>query len=269
MVDAIVSALRVYPVKSCKGIALERSAVEARGLRHDRRWMIVDAEGAFVTQRTAPRLALVAVRLEEGALVLGAPGLAELRVPLEEPAGAPRRRVQVWHDTVDAVDCGAEAARWVSAWLAFPASLVFMPDDVRRPVKPAYATPADIVGFADAFPILIASTSSLDDLNDRMDRPLPMDRFRPNIVVTGCPPWAEDGWKRVRIGEVAVRVPKPCDRCVVTTTDQETAQRGLEPLRALARFRRRGNDVLFAQNAVPDASGTVAVGDPVTVLERG
>jgi uncharacterized protein YcbX len=268
-VDAVVSALRIYPVKSCRGIALQTSRVEARGLCSDRRWMIVDERGEFVTQRTAPRLALVSVALEDGVspVVLRAPGLPELRLAPASPE-APRRRVQVWRDAVDAADCGLEAASWISAWLGFAASIVYMPDDTRRPVKRAYAQPADIVGFADGFPILLANAASLDDLNDRMEEPLPMDRFRPNLVVRGCAPWAEDGWRLIRVRELTIRIVKPCDRCVITTTDQETGERGVEPLRTLARFRRRENDVLFAQNAIPDGPGLVTVGDPVTVLER-
>jgi len=273
--DAIVSALWVYPVKSCKGIAVDRCAVDLRGLRSDRRWMIIDDQGVFVTQRTAPRLALVRVVLDADTLEMRAPEGGALRVPTALPPSSPRRRVRIWRDEVDAVDCGPDAARWISHWLGQPASLVFMPDDVRRQVKPAYALPDDIVGFADSFPLLIASTSSLGDLNARISAgspngapALPMDRFRPNVVESDCAPWAEDTWKRISLGGLTVRVAKPCERCVITTTDQETAARGVEPLRTLAKFRRRDNDVLFAQNAVPDAPGSIAVGDAVTVLER-
>ena len=273
--DAIVSALWVYPVKSCKGIAVDRCAVDLRGLRSDRRWMIIDDQGVFVTQRTAPRLALVRVVLDADTLEMRAPEGGALRVPTALPPSSPRRRVRIWRDEVDAVDCGPDAARWISHWVGQPASLVFMPDDVRRQVKPAYALPDDIVGFADSFPLLIASTSSLGDLNARISAgspngapALPMDRFRPNVVVSDCAPWEEDTWKRISLGGLTVRVAKPCERCVITTTDQETAARGVEPLRTLAKFRRRDNDVLFAQNAVPDAPGSIAVGDAVTVLER-
>lgn len=265
--DATISALWIYPVKSCRGIALARSAVEARGLRHDRRWLIVDGQGVFVTQRSEPRLALVGVALEPDALVLHAPGGPPLRVRAREPA-SPRRRVTIWRDEVDAIDCGDEARRWVSRWLGADASLVFMPDDVRRPVKPAYALPSDVVGFADGFPLLVASTSSLDDLNARMDAPLPMDRFRPNVVVSGPPAWDEDAWTRIRIGDLSVRIAKPCDRCVITTTDQRTGERGVEPLRTLALFRQRDSKVYFAQNGVPEAAGSIAVGDAVTVVDR-
>jgi uncharacterized protein YcbX len=294
-VDVVVSALRVYPVKSCRGVAVARSAVEARGLRHDRRWMLVDEQGVFVTQRAFPALAQVDVALVAGGaapaaltngakdggttvsdelprdpdeLVLRAPGTPELRLSTAPPEGAARRRVTVWRDQVEAIDCGAEASRWFGAWLGTPVALVFMPDDVLRPVNPKYARADDVVGFADGFPLLVASASSLDDLNARMGAPLPMDRFRPNIVVQGAAPWAEDTWRRIRLGDLAVRVAKPCSRCVVTTTDQETGVRGAEPLRTLAGFRRVGNEVMFAQNAVPDGPGTIAVGDPVTLLEE-
>lgn len=287
--DVVVSALSVYPVKSCRGVAVARSAVEARGLRHDRRWMLVDEQGAFVTQRTFPTLAQVEVALVAGGaapvdaarafrmsdelprdpdeLVLQAPGTGELRLPAVPPGGAARRRVTVWRDQVEAIDCGVEASRWFSAWLGTPVALVFMPDEVLRPVNPKYARADDVVGFADGFPLLLASASSLDDLNARMAAPLPMDRFRPNIVVQGAAPWAEDTWRRVRVGDLTIRVAKPCSRCVVTTTDQGTAVRGAEPMRALARFRRMGNEVMFAQNAVPDAPGTIAVGDAITLLD--
>jgi uncharacterized protein YcbX len=266
LVPSFVSGLFVYPVKGCRGIPLGRARLEARGLRHDRRWAIVDETGTTLTQRNHPRLALVDVAIEDASLVLSPrdAGAPALRLPMA-PSG-PRRSVTVWHDTVDAIDAGEEAARWATQLLGISASVVHMPDDVRRAAKPAYARPDDIVGFADAFPLLLATTASLADLNARMERPLPMDRFRPNVVVDGCAPWAEDAWTRVRIGDLPVRVVKPCDRCVVTTTDQQTGERGVEPLRTLATFRKRGNDVFFAVNGVPDAEGDVAVGDRFIAL---
>jgi uncharacterized protein YcbX len=263
----VVEGLHVYPVKGCRGIALGRAHVEARGIRHDRRWMFVDADGVFITQRTQHALALVDVTIEGNELALAAPskGAPTLRVPLR-PEGGARRAVTVWNDSVEALDAGAEASRWITELLGEPSSLVHMPDESRRAVKPAYARAGDIVGFADAFPLLLATTASLDDLNARMDRPLPMNRFRPNVVVGGCAPWEEDAWTRVRVGALELRTPKACDRCVVTTIDQQTAERGVEPLRTMAKFRRRDNDVYFAVNAVPDEAGEIAVGDAVTVL---
>ena len=267
-VDPVVSALFVYPVKSCRGIAVDRAEVEAQGLRHDRRWLIVDEARKHVTQREEPRLARVDVAIDEegGALVLSAPGHGALHLPLAPAEGA-TTRVQVWRDEVDALCGGDEASRWVSAFLGARASLVFMPDDVVRPVRPDFAKAGDRVSFADAFPLLVVTAPSLDDLNARLDRPLPMDRFRPNVVVDGCPPWAEDRWRRARVGPVPLRLPKPCDRCVVTTTDQRTGERGIEPLRTLATFRQIEGKVYFGVNAAPDALGWIAVGDRVTVLE--
>jgi hypothetical protein len=268
-VRAVVRGLFVYPVKSCRGIALDRAEVEMRGLRYDRRWMIVDGAGMFVTQRTEPRLTGITVTIDEAreALVLSAPGTRALRLALAPREGA-RVKVQVWRDEVEAVHAGDKAARWVSAFLGAPASIVFMPDAVERPVRPDFARAGDHVSFADAFPLLLTTTDSLDDLNARLDQPLPMNRFRPNVVLAGCMPWEEDDWRRARLGAVPLRFPKGCDRCVVTTTDQLTGERGVEPLRTLARFR-KGTDskVYFGVNAVPDARGTIAVGDRLTVLE--
>jgi uncharacterized protein YcbX len=267
--DATLSALFIYPVKSCRAVPLEHSEVQARGLRHDRRWMIVDAEGRFLTQRTEPRLALVEVEISGDSLVLSTPTLPDLHLPLSPRNVGPYRRVRVWRDEVHAIDGGAAAGRWIGEWLGYPASLVFMADDCMRAVNPAYARAGDTVSFADGYPLLLASTSSLDDLNRRIEKPVPMNRFRPNIVVSGSPAWAEDDWKQIRVGDVPVRVVKPCSRCVITTTDQRTAERSAEPLRALASFRSRDNEVWFAQNCIPDTHGALAVGDPVRVLSPG
>jgi uncharacterized protein YcbX len=268
MMDAVVRALFVYPVKSCRGIALDRAEVRLRGLRHDRRWMIVDGAGKFVTQREEPRLATVDVTIDEerAALVLSASGHGAVQLSLA-PREGERATVHVWSSEVAALHAGDEAARWASALLGAPASIVFMPDAVERPVEPEYARSGDHVSFADAFPMLVATTASLDDLNARLEQPVPMNRFRPNVVVDGSAPWAEDRWRRLRVGTVPVRLPKGCDRCVITTTDQVTGDRGVEPLRTLATFRKIENKVYFGVNAVPDARGTIAVGDAVTVLE--
>ena len=263
--DAVVSGLFIYPVKSCRPIAMAESPLDARGLRHDRRWMIVDEAGQFITQRTEPRLARVDVAIGGDTLTLSAPSIAPLLVPLS-PEHGESRRVRIWRDDVDAIDCGEAARTWVSDWLGCRASLVFMPDETARPVNPAYARVGDIVSFADGYPLLLASVSSLADLNRHIDPPVPMDRFRPNVVIRGCAPWAEDDWKQIRIGDLPIRVAKPCSRCIITTTDQRTGERGVEPLRALAASRTRGNEVWFAQNCIPEATGTVAVGDAVRVL---
>jgi uncharacterized protein YcbX len=263
-VSIAIAGLFFYPVKSCRGIAAARAEVEHRGLRHDRRWMIVDHQSKFVTQRTDPRLALVDVAIEPDVLVLSAPERPALRVPRGAGEGA-RRRVRIWRDDVDAVDCGEPAATWTSDWLGRPTSLVFLPDDVERAVNPAYAKAGSLVGFADGYPILLASVASLEDVNARLQEPVPMNRFRPNIVVAGSDAWAEDTWRRIRIGRVALHVAKPCDRCTIPTIDQRTAERGTEPLETLATFRKKDQKVLFGQNCVPEELGEIAVGDTVTI----
>jgi hypothetical protein len=250
-----VESLHVYPVKSARGIALESAAIEERGFEHDRRWMVVDARGRFVSQREEPRLALLAVAVEASELVLSTPGMPVLRVPLA-PRGA-RRPVRIWDDPCEAVSVGPEAAAWLGDLFGAPSDLVYMPDDVRRP-RP--------VGFADAYPFLLLSTASLDDLNRRLERPLPMNRFRPNIVVSGCAAFAEDAWRRIAIGGIPFAVAKPCARCAITTIDQETGERGVEPLRTLAAFRRVGTEVMFGQNLLHEGRGVVRVGDAVEVL---
>jgi uncharacterized protein YcbX len=256
-----VTALYVYPVKGCRGIRVDRAAVVARGFAGDRRWMIVDADGMFVTQRTHPQLALVRTALGGDGITLDAPGLATLRLPVAYEQGR-RRDVQVWSH-VGAARVHEDGSDWVSRYLGAPHALVYMPDSHLRPVNPERARPGDVVSFADAYPFLLISEASLSDLNARLAAPIAMTRFRPNVVVAGCPPFAEDGWARVRIGAVGFRGVKRCDRCAVTTIDPETGAGGVEPLRTLASYRREQGKVWFGMNLIHDAEGTLAVGDPV------
>jgi uncharacterized protein YcbX len=264
-----VSELHVYPVKSLRGIALERAMLDERGIRHDRRWMVVDEDAVFITQRETPRMALIDVALRDDALVLDAPGMEPLSVPFDAPG--PVLGCRVWRDTVDARAVSAAADAWLSAFLERACRLVHMPATSRRIVNPARVKGDRLVGFADGYPLLVIGQRSLDGLNERLAaagvEPLPMRRFRPNIVVAQCAPHAEDGWRRVRIGSIDVDVVKPCDRCAITTVDPATGQKGVEPLRTLATYRKQGSQVLFGQNAVHRRAGSIAVGDPVTVLE--
>lgn len=267
-----LSALHVYPVKGCRGMSPPAAWAGPRGLDGDRRWMIVDGAGVFITQRTHPHLALIAPEPVPGALVLRAPGVPPLTVPLGDHGGPALDtgsvEVTVWRDEALARDAGDEAAAWLSAYVGEPVRLVHMPEDTHRPVDPHYAVPGDIVSFADGFPWLLISEGSLDDLNGRLARPIPMDRFRPNLVVKGCEPFAEDTWKRIRIGDAVFRVVKPCARCVVTTTDQETGEpEGPEPLRTLATYRRVGDGVMFGQNLLAEQTGQLRVGDAVEILD--
>ena len=260
-----LSGLWVYPIKSAGGVALEASPVEERGLRYDRRWMVVDGDGRFVSQREHPRMALIWVRIEPDHLAVEAPGMPPLEVPLRAPEGQPTL-TSVQGDLVEALPVGDAADRWFGEYLGAPRRLVNLPDASVRPVDGDYGRPGDHVSLADAFPFLLISEASLEDLNARLERPLPMDRFRPNFVVSGCEPFAEDGWRRVRVGGLTFRVAKPCPRCKIVTVDQQTGDAGKEPLRTLASFRKGDNGVLFGQYLVGDSTGTLSVGDPVEVL---
>ncbi|MFI2240868.1 MOSC domain-containing protein [Streptomyces chrestomyceticus] len=275
MPNPFLQAIHRYPVKSVAGSGPGEAVVEPWGLAGDRRWMLVDPEHRFVTQRARPRLAAaVAAELPDGGVRLTAPDMPPLTVEVPEPGTTVT--VEVWGDKVEAVPASGAAAEWFSTYLDVPVRLVHMDEPGRRrPTDPAYSRPGDTVSFADGFPLLLTTTASLDALNALVaegghahEGPLPMNRFRPNVVVDGTAPWDEDAWQRIRIGEIVFRVVKPCGRCVMTTTDQRTGQRGKEPLRTLARHRRVGDQLLFGQNLIPENTGTLRVGDPFEVLDR-
>jgi len=263
-----VEALFVYPVKSCRGLALRASDVDRYGLRHDRAFMVVDAEsGLFLTQRDEPRLARFAARLDGDTLELAAAGGGRLRVPLA-PQEAPRRSVQVWRHRGDALDQGDEAAAFFSEPLGRKLRLVRAPADHARRVNPERAPFEAFTSFTDGYPFLLLGRASLDDLNARLAEPLAIERFRPNVVVSGGEPYAEDGWRRIRIGTLELLIVKPCDRCAITTVDPDRGERqGFEPLRTLARYRRSEGAVFFGQNAVHLGAGRLEAGMPVEVLE--
>ena len=260
-----LTGLNIYPIKGARGIALDDSDVDEFGLRYDRRWMVVDETGMFLSQRGHPRLALVVPSIGDGVLQVDAPGMPTLRTPLH-PKDVVATSVTVWDDTCQATWVGDRAAEWFSDFLGSPCSLVHMADQVVRPANPAFAPPGVRVGFADAFPFLLISEESLVDLNRRLADPLPMNRFRPNLVVAGGAPYGEDGWRRIEIGGLRLQVVKPCERCLVTTTDQATGERGKEPLRTLATYRKVGGEVMFGQNVVHEGPGRMRVGDPVRRL---
>jgi len=262
-----LSELYIYPVKSLGGIALERWRLDAFGLYLDRRWMVVDREGSFLTQRQYPQMALVRPELAAGGtgLLLRHPQLGAFEVPKADPR-APRITVTVWNDRVEAVPVGEEADRWLSEAIGVDCRLVWFPDDGERQVDLRYARRGERTAFSDGFPLLLISRASLDDLNRRLAQPLPMRRFRPNLVVSGSEPYAEDRWQRIVIGAIPMRMVKPCSRCVITTVDPETGRRtGQEPLATLATYRRRGNKVYFGQNLIHEAEGELAVGMTVRV----
>lgn len=264
-----LSALYRFPLKSAKAESLSRSAVDVLGLDGDRRWMLVDESGRFLTQRALPGMSqLSALYNRDGGLQLAAPGLPTLDVDLPG-ADAELRGVTVWKDSLRVPDAGAAAAAWVSEFLGKPARLVYVPHERARMLGSAYGGEDDRVAFADGFPLLLIGESSLRDLSGRVGRSLEMLRFRPNLVIEGAEAFAEDSWKRIRIGPVQFRVAAPCARCILTTIDPQTGQRSedREPLTTLKTYRTQDGNVMFGQNLISDGAGEIEVGMPVSVLE--
>ncbi len=267
-----VESLHVYPVKSFAAVDVAEMIVEPAGPAGDRRMMLVDPTGKFISQREEPRLARLKATLGDGGVTIAA---ADLERVVAAP-GAERVAVTVWGAEVDAVGVAGAVDARLSDWLGRPVRLVAMDAVSQRSANPDWSPDAS-VGFADGFPVLVATTASLDALNERIvargGAAVPMARFRPNVVVGGAEAWAEDEIATLQVGEVVFDLVKPCQRCIMTTTDQERGEVvGDEPLRTLATFRRsrdrRTAGVLFGWNAVPRAPGRIALGDPVTVLER-
>ncbi len=262
-----LSAIYSYPIKSLGGFAADSAQVAERGLQHDRRWMLVDANNRFLTQRSHPQLALLQVNIADGQLIVSKKtGSEQISIPTKPKTPTPLR-VTVFDDTCDAVTVSREADAFFSDYLDQPCRLVYMPDSSIRPVDARYAVADNHTSFSDGYSFLLIGQSSLDDLNSRLEEALPMNRFRPNLVVSGSAPYAEDGWHEIRIGETVFFGVKPCGRCVVTTTDQDTAQTGKEPLRTLATYRKNGHKILFGQNLVFGRVGSeVRVGNAVQVI---
>lgn len=260
-----ISSLIYYPIKACRGFEVESATVERMGLQHDRRMMVTTPDGHFLTQREYPRLALVTPKLENGALELSAPHYDSLRLGIQT-SGTPVS-VEIWKSKgVQAVDQGNEAAQWFSDWLGTNVRLVHFADGYKRIVNEEYAVNGDDhTGFADGYPILLASEEGLADLNSRLESPVPMNRFRPNVVVRGCGPFEEDAWNRIQAGDVVLAVVKPCARCEVTTIDKETLERNKEPLKTLGKYRKQKLGAIFGQNVIPLSEGQLHVGMPVEV----
>ncbi|HEX4814423.1 MAG TPA: MOSC N-terminal beta barrel domain-containing protein [Nonomuraea sp.] len=269
-----LESIHVHPVKSTAGHDVREVEVQPWGLAGDRRYLIIDARGAILTAREEPRLLACVPRLDGGTLTLTGPHAGPLPVTPDRT----KSTVDVWGTPVPLTDCGDDAARWLSELAGQPVRLMWLDDPTRRPIDPPYGRPDDCVSLADGFPLLLASTASLARLNDWIAEvalehgeeppaPLPMRRFRPNVVVDGvAAPFAEDGWKRLRVGEVEFRVTRGCDRCVLTTVDTETYTKGKEPIRTLSRHRKWDGKVWFGVNLIPDGPGRIAVGDSVIVL---
>ncbi|MBW4467965.1 MAG: MOSC domain-containing protein [Pegethrix bostrychoides GSE-TBD4-15B] len=260
-----LSAIYIYPVKSCRGIAVSAAQLDNWGLQFDRNWMIVNTTGRFLSQRELPKMALIEVSIGDEALQLTTPGQTALTVPLMASPGE-SRNVEVWGDRTLAIDQGETAAAWLSETLGQSVRLVRLGEGYSRPVKPAPLA-AHQVSFADGYPLLLISEASLADLNQRLPEALPMNRFRPNLVVSGCEAYAEDSWQQIRIDSVTFDLVSPCERCAITTTDQDTGSRaGTEPLKTLATYRRTAGGVIFGQNLVHQTHGEVRSGSPVEIL---
>jgi uncharacterized protein YcbX len=271
-----VTGLFLYPVKSLRGYAVPSAELDELGFVGDRRFLVVDATGKFQTQRALPRMACIDARLTPGSLTLSADGAGSVTVASAPDPSAPLRTVSIWKsEGLEAEDCGPAASAWLSNYLGLECHLVRIGEKFRRPMTKSAAKPGELVHFGDAEPLLVISEASLADLNDRIQEngsdPLPMNRFRPNIVVSGCDPFAEDHWLRFRIGGAILRHGGLCARCIVTTTDQLTGERtGKEPLKTLASYRRdrvEPSDVNFGTNLIHETkSGTIRVGDEVTPM---
>lgn len=264
-----VSGLSIYPVKSLSGIQLETSRVEPMGLRYDRRWMLVDSNNRFITQRQQARMCLIVTALSHQRLQLTAPGMTAMKVDMHALLSSTlsKTKVEVWRDECEAYDCGDDAASWLSQFLDVECRLMYFPDDSLRRLDPDYATANDKTAFSDGFPFLLTTEASLADLNGRMEQSISMRRFRPNIVLKGCSAFDEDNWRLIRIGEVTFRVAKPCSRCGIPNLDPETAQQGQEPSRTLISYRRQDGKILFGQNLIADNPGEIKLGLPVEILE--
>ncbi len=274
MSQYVVRDLFVYPLKSAAGTRVTRADLDRFGFIGDRRWMVVDADGRFLSQRELPRMALLQAHTRPDGLTLDAPGMPTLHLTI--PAeGSPPQAITIWDDRCQAREAPA-AASWISTFLEHTSRVVYAPPEMLREVDPEYAGAGGHVAFTDGYPLLLIGQGSLDDVNARLAAagaaPVPMNRFRPNVVIDGAPPYAEDRWRRLSIGPpdaaVTLDIVKPCARCAIVPVDQATGIRGTEPLTTLSTYRRRHGKVYFGQNVMHRSTGTIRVGDPVRVIEE-
>jgi len=263
-----LSQIHVYPVKSLAGFQAEQWPVDKTGLRHDRKWMLVDENGLFLSQRRLPKMALIKTRISDERLWLSASGQSDIALPLSGDDGDDVS-ISIWNDRYFAKTTGDKADAWLSRVLDYRCRLVYHPDSQMRKVDPNYAKDSDQTAFSDGFPFLIVSEGSLQALNAAMSLNLSMIRFRPNLVVAGCESYAEDSWRQIAIGDIVFRLPKPCSRCSVPTIDPETALGGKEPLTTLSRLRQWQNKVYFGQNALHDRNGSLSVGSEIRIEKTG
>lgn len=265
MSELRLSEIWIYPVKSLGGIQLDSAKVAEKGLEYDRRWMLINGDGSFMTQRTTPQLALFKLKMENGKLKIQL-GNESIEL-LSSPSGL-KLEASVWDDSVTVQEVHDEISEWFSDHVKINCKLVAFPEDNKRPVDKLYSVNNENVSLADAYPFLIIGQSSLDALNARLEKPIPMNRFRPNFVFTGGEPHSEDTWRNFTIGKNRFVGVKPCSRCVLTTIDQETAQKGVEPLHTLATYRKQGNKINFGQNLLAVDHLEVNVGDMISIQTK-
>jgi uncharacterized protein YcbX len=267
-----ITSLTIYPVKSLAGISLNSAKLENRGFKYDREWMVVTEGGQFLTQRELAPMALIQTAILEHTLRLTMPLGDSVEVPLsldKAQVDAKVMTVKVWNDTCQAIDQGDQAADLLSRNLEKKVRLVRMEPSFKRIVDQQYAnSPENVVSFADGFPVLVISDESLAELNRRLEYPLPMNRFRPNITIGGSAPFAEDSWSEITIDNVKLSLVKPCARCQITTIDQDTAEASQEPLKTLSFFRKENGKIMFGQNAIPQNNGEIRLGDAVLVTAK-
>ena len=266
-VEARVTRLAVYPVKGLRGQPFEEAEVQERGFAWDRRWMVVGEDRRFLSQRQLPKMATIKAEVIGEELVLSR-GNSRITVPVTPPETAFRIQATIWNDRVEAMFL-PDAGQWLSETLHHRCDLVFMPETTRRAVNPAFARAGDIVGFSDAYPVLLVGEGSLADLNARLNEPVPIDRFRPNIVVSSREPFIEDEWGEIEVGSALLCGAKASDRCSVPTVDQLTGEcTGPEPIRTVSSYRQFGNGVYLGQNLTVRRTGRIALGDVVTVRSK-
>lgn len=264
MPELKLTQIWVYPIKSLGGIRLSSAKVMEKGLQYDRRWMLVDSDGKFMTQRVYPAMALFKVTLEASQLVIQHNG-ETLALSLNHTYKAGSQEVQIWHDLVSAIEVSPEHSQWFTERLGIKCRLVYFPEENARPVDPVYKVNGEHVSLADAYPFLIIGQSSLDDLNMRLEHPVPINRFRPNFVFSGGEPYEEDTWRNFTIGSNRFVGVKPCARCVLTTVNHETGEKGDEPLRTLTSYRKQNNEIYFGQNLVAIDLTEIHVGNTITL----
>ena len=266
-----LSAIFRYPVRSLRGQSLEQATIEPRGILGDRRWMVVDDTGRFLTRREFSRMALFDVRATPDGLLLSHPDHGTVHVG-QPDAAAPLIHARVWKDIVPVRCADAQTGDFLTRAIGRPAQLVYQPDESRRAIDPAYADPDDETSLSDGYPLLVTALGSLAALNERLALPIGITRFRPNLVIDGVEPWAEDKWRLIRIGGATLRIVKPCSRCINTTQDELTGERfeGNDPLKTLRWMgRMTKGGIMFGQNAIPDGPGEVRVGDEIEIIEEG